>query len=232
MYGLIFDGVYQYSDFSGQLSNGRYQLKSDVAGYGSSRTASPGDIKYKDVNGDYIINNDDYTVIGRGIPLHTGGFTNNFTYKNIDLNILMQWSYGNDKINANRMVFEGGIEKNPYLNQYASFNNRWTPTNPSNTLYRAGGMTTANYSSRVIEDGSYLRLKTVSLGYNFDKKLLERAKINSLRLYFSAQNLLTFTNYSGIDPESSTRQTNLTPGFDYAGYPQSFSVVFGISSSF
>ncbi|HSC36528.1 MAG TPA: hypothetical protein VLD19_01605, partial [Chitinophagaceae bacterium] len=151
---------------------------------------------------------------------------------NFDLNVLLQWSYGNDIINANRYVFEGGIVTNPNLNQFASFKNRWEPDNPSNTLFRAGGMTNAAYSSRVVEDGSYLKLRTVSLGYNIPAAVLKRMKIQHIRAYASAQNLYTWTNYSGLDPEVSARPSNLTPGFDYTAYPHSFTVVTGLEVTF
>lgn len=232
MYGLIFDGVYQYSDFD-KMPNGTYQLKPNITTNGTTRAAiQPGDIKYKDLNGDLAINNNDYTIIGRGLPIHTGGLSNNFSYRDWDLGVFLQWSYGNDIINANRYVFEGGIVTNPNLNQYASFQDRWTPNNPSNSLFRAGGMTVANYSSRVVEDGSYLRLKTVQLGYNFTNGMLKHIGLSKLRANISAQNLYTLTNYSGLDPEASARPGNLTPGFDYGTYPQSFTVTFGLNATF
>ncbi|RPD43329.1 SusC/RagA family TonB-linked outer membrane protein [Chitinophaga barathri] len=232
MYGLVFDGIYQYSDFD-QMPNGTYLLKPEITTNGSARNAiRPGDIKYKDLNGDLQVNNQDYTIIGSGLPKHTGGFSNNFQYGNFELNVLLQWSYGNDIINANRYVFEGGIVNNPNLNQFATYADRWTPENPSNTLFRAGGMGNAAYSSRVVEDGSYLKLRTVSLGYNIPGELLRRAKIRNFRVYASAQNLYTWTNYSGKDPEVSGRNGNLTPGFDYAVYPHSLSYVLGLNVTF
>lgn len=232
MYGLIFNGVYQYSDFN-QMPNGSYVLKSNVSDNGTGRAnVHPGDIKYKDINGDGTINNEDYTVIGRGLPLYTGGLSNNFTVGRFDLNVLLQWSVGNDVINANRYLFEGAILTNPNLNQYAAYANRWTPDNPSNTMFRAGGFGNAAYSSRVIENGSYLKVRTVSLGYNVPSKALNRIKIKNIRVYASAQNLLTITGYSGQDPEASSRQSNLTPGFDYSTYPHSLSVVMGLNVTF
>ncbi|WP_235527270.1 TonB-dependent receptor [Pedobacter sp. Leaf41] len=229
MYGLIFDGIYQYSDFD-RMPNGTYSLKPNIPNNGAA--VQPGDIKYKDLNGDLTINANDYTIIGRGLPIHTGGFSNNFSYKNWELGVFLQWSYGNNIINANRYVFEGGIVRNFTLNQYATYENRWTPTNPSNELYKAGRFVNPNYSSRVVEDGSYLRLKTVQLGYNFSSKLVKSIGMSRLRLNASAQNLLTFTNYSGLDPEASARPGNLTPGFDYGTYPQSFTVTFGLNATF
>ncbi|WP_316798111.1 TonB-dependent receptor [Pedobacter frigidisoli] len=232
MYGLVFDGVYQYSDFD-KMPNGTYQLKSTVTTNGTTRDkVFPGDIKYKDLNGDLVVNADDYTIIGRGLPIHVGGFSNNFTYKNWDLNVFLQWSYGNNIINANRYAFEGGIASNLSLNQFASYANRWTPENQTSDNFRAGGMPNANYSSRVVEDGSYLRLKTLRLGYNFSQKVLRRVGMAALNLNVSAQNILTLTGYKGLDPESSARQSNLTPGFDYGTYPQARVVTFGLNATF
>ncbi|KLT67624.1 TonB-dependent receptor [Pedobacter sp. BMA] len=231
MYGLVWDGNYQYSDFD-LTPTGTYVLKPTVTTNGSARDRiAPGDIKYKDLNGDLTVNADDYTIIGRGLPIHTGGFSNNFTYKNWDLNVFLQWSYGNNIINANRYYFEGATP-NGILNQYATFIDRWTPTNPTNEYFRAGGYGTFQYSSRVIEDGSYLRLKTVRLGYNFSPKITRKIGVSALNLNMSAQNILTLTGYSGMDPEASARQSTLTPGFDWGTYPQARVITFGLNATF
>jgi TonB-linked SusC/RagA family outer membrane protein len=232
MYGFVFDGIYQFNDFD-QLPDGRYSLRADVVNNGSARTAvQPGDIKYKDLNGDGVVNTLDQTQIGRAYPIHVGGFSNNFNYKNFDLNVFLQWSYGNDIVNANRLVFEGNATGAVGLNQYASYADRWTPGNPSNTLNRVGGQGPAYYSSRVIEDGSYLRLKTVSLGYSLGSAVLKNIKIRSLRAYLSAQNIFTITGYSGPDPEVSVKNSTLTPGFDYSAYPRARTLTFGINATF
>src|SRR5690606_7020106 len=139
-------------------------------------------IKYRDLNGDGVIDASDKTVIGNGLPKHIGGFTNNFSYKGFDLNVLFQWSYGNDLLNANRLIFEGNITNVHHFNQYASWVDRWTPENQSNTMHRVGGGGPQVISSRVIEDGSYLRLKTVMLSYNIPQSVTKRIGINSLRL--------------------------------------------------
>ncbi|NGM62621.1 TonB-dependent receptor [Sphingobacterium sp. SGG-5] len=227
-YGLVWDGVYQYSDFD-EISPGVYRLKLNVPDNGDSRTTiQPGDIKYKDLNGDGVVDASDKTVIGSGLPKHIGGFTNNFSYKGFDLNVLFQWSYGNDLLNANRLIFEGNITNVHHFNQYASWADRWTPENPSNTIHRAGGGGPQVISSRVIEDGSYLRLKTVMLAYNIPQSITSGIGIQSLRMSVAAQNLLTWTNYSGMDPEVSVRHTVLTPGFDFSAYPHARTVVFGL----
>lgn len=231
-YGFVADGIYQFADFD-VSPTGTYTLKGDLVNNGnSSNSIQPGDVKYKDINGDGVVNARDQTVIGRGIPLHTGGFTNNFTYKKFDLNVFLQWSYGNDIYNANRMVFEGNSLLKINLNQFASYANRWTPSNPSNTIPRVRGEGPRVYSSRLMEDGSFLRLKTVSLGYNFDKNLIRKLNMKALRVFVSAQNLYTLTNYSGMDPEVSVRNTALTPGFDYSAYPRARTIVFGLNTSF
>ncbi|MEO6523744.1 MAG: TonB-dependent receptor [Mucilaginibacter sp.] len=229
MYGLIWDGVYQYSDFD-VTPQGKYVLKNGIPNNGTS--TQPGSIKYRDINGDGVIDAKDFTVIGRGLPISVGGFTNNFTYNGFDLNILFQWSYGNDIINANRLLFEGNAKGAKYLNQFASYADRWEPDNPSNTLFRAGGQGLINYSSRVVEDGSYLRLKTLSLGYTIPTKILAKVSIKSLRIYASAQNLYTWTKYTGPDPEVSNRNSTLTPGYDFSAYPRAKTIVFGLNVSF
>lgn len=230
IYGYIYDGVYQYSDFNKQ-SDGTYLLKAGEP-VQTGRTAAqvqPGDAKYRDLNGDGIVNNYDMTVIGRGFPIHQGGFTNDFRYGNFDLSLFFQWSYGNDIINANRLVFEMGNKL--YLNQFKSFENRWEPDHTNTDIPRAGGQFGYVYSSRVVEDGSYLRLKTVSLGYKLPDHLLKRTGIYSCRFYLSAQNLLTWTNYTGSDPEVSIHYSALTPGFDYSAYPRPRTMVVGVKVS-
>lgn len=237
MYGFIFDGLYQYDDFD-VTTTGNYILKDHVPTNGNTRASiQPGDIKFKDINGDLVVDANDYAIIGRGLPIHTGGFTNELSYKNFDLNIFFQWSYGNDIINANRYIFEGNILGRTHLNQFASFLDRWTPENTNTNIPRGGaggyGPTTpTGTNSRVIEDGSYLRLKTVQLGYNFSPKSLRFLKIKAARIYASAQNLLTWTNYSGVDPEVSIFNSVLTPGVDYSAYPRPRTYMFGLNITF
>jgi TonB-linked SusC/RagA family outer membrane protein len=231
-YGFVSDGIYQLSDFE-ITPSGVYVLRQDVVNNGNTRSSiQPGDVKYKDINGDGLVNSSDQTVIGRGLPIHIGGFTNNFTYKRIDLNVFLQWSYGNDIYNANRMIFEGNSLSKINLNQFATYANRWTPDNPSNTIPRVRGEGPRVYSSRFIEDGSFIRLKTVSLGYNFNQKFIKKLEMKSLRMFISAQNLFTLTNYLGMDPEVSVRNSALTPGFDYSAYPRARTIVFGLNTSF
>jgi TonB-linked SusC/RagA family outer membrane protein len=238
-YGLLWDGVYQYSDFD--LVSGKYVLKADIPANGNARNnIYPGDVKYKDINGDGTINTLDFTTIGRTLPRHTGGFGNNFTYQRFSLNVFLQWSYGNDIFNANRVFFEGGFNVRPLQNQFASYVDRWEADNPSNKYFRAsagaspssGAGPNGYVSSMDIEDGSYLRLKTVSLDYQLPAKSLQRLGIKSLALSVTGQNLYTWTKYSGMDPEVSVRNSILTPGFDFSAYPRSKTLVFGLKVTF
>ncbi|MBZ4191412.1 TonB-dependent receptor [Niabella beijingensis] len=233
MYGYIWDGLYQYSDFD-VSTTGNYVLKDNVPTNGNTRTAiQPGDIKFKDINGDLVVDAKDYAVIGRGLPVHTGGFNNTLSYKNFDLNLFFQWSYGNDIINANRYIFEGNILGRSNLNQFAGYADRWSPENtgslnPRGGFGGSGPSTPTGTNSRVIEDGSYLRLKTVRLGYSLPVRVLSRAGIKSLTVYCAAQNLITWTSYSGVDPEVSIFNSVLTPGVDYSAYPRPRTITLGL----
>ncbi|WP_113636172.1 SusC/RagA family TonB-linked outer membrane protein [Nubsella zeaxanthinifaciens] len=230
-YGMVWDGNYQYDDFI-KRADGTYLLKGNIATNGNARnTIQPGDIKYVDQNGDGEVNDLDMVVIGRALPIHTGGFNNNFTYKNFSLSVFLQWSYGNNIMNANRLMLEGNPADRPNLNQFASYNDRWTPENQNNTYYRIGGAGPRGvYSTRTLEDGSFLRLKTVQLSYNLPNKLIK--KISSLQLYASAQNLFTWSSYSGMDPEVSTKNSILTPGFDYSAYARNRILTMGLKVAF
>ena len=231
MYGYIYEGTYKYDDFN--KSGNSYTLKSNVPHFTSESNTQPGMPKYKDLNGDGIIDSNDRTIIGRGLPIHTGGFTNSFTYKGFDLSVFFQWSYGNDILNANRLFFESSNNKSRELNQYASYANRWTPENPNSDIPAATTSSSNKvFSSRVVEDGSFLRLKTVTLGYTFPANKIAKAKLTSARVYVAAQNLWTWTSYSGYDPEVSVRNSALTPGLDYSSYPRAYSLSFGVSLGF
>ena len=229
-YGFIFDGIYQLEDFDNP-SEGVYVLKSHLPDNGNQRnTLKPGYIKYKDLNNDGTINSQDMTVIGRGQPLHYGGFTNNFYYNGFSLNVFFQWSYGNKIYNANRMMFDGNSIGITGVNQYATYKDRWTPENRSDLYFTPTGYGPAGYqSTRVLEDGSYLRLKTLSLNYQVPKKITERLQVSNLTFRLAFQNLLTWTRYSGMDPEVSVLNQILSPGFDYSAYPQARTTTFGIN---
>lgn len=244
LYGLVWDGVYTQDDFdyttainpsAGFAGMGsHYVLKNNVPTNGNSRAViQPGDIKYKDLNGDGIINSGDFTIIGRGLPIHTGGFNNNFTYKNFDLNIFFQWSYGADIQNANRILFDGNANNVNIINQFASYKDRWSVNNRESKNFRIGGGGPLGfYSSRTVEDGSFIRLKTLQIGYNLANNRLRKANIKSVRVYMSGQNLYTWTKYTGQDPEIGTFNSVLTPNFDWSGYPRANTITFGANFNF
>lgn len=233
MIGFVWDGNYQYEDFDNPAPD-VYILKKNVPTNGAVRnTIRPGDIRYKDLNADGIININDKTVIGRGQPIHTGGFSNNFRYKGLSLNVFFQWSYGNNIYNANRLTLEGNSNGWANVNQFASYVNRWSPENQTDANYRTRGQGPIGmHSSRVVEDGSYLRLKTVSLSYAFPSRIIQPLYLSGLSIDVSAQNVWTWTNYSGMDPEVSTRNNVLTPGYDFSSYPQARTVVVGLKATF
>jgi TonB-linked SusC/RagA family outer membrane protein len=234
MYGYVWDGNYQYDDFDNP-SPGVYLLKNSVTTNGMARESiQPGDIKYKDLNGDLVVNTYDKTIIGRGQPIHIGGFLNNLVYKQFSLNIFLQWSYGNHIYNANRLALEGNSNGRLNMNQFASYIDRWSPDNQTNKNFRSGGPGPVGYhSSRVVEDGSFLRLKTVSLEYSLPRQICSKLFMRDLTLNVSAQNLYTLTNYSGLDPEVSVSgNKTLGPGFDFSAYPQPQTIVFGVKATF
>ncbi|MGV8094585.1 MAG: TonB-dependent receptor [Mangrovibacterium sp.] len=233
MYGYVFDGVYQVSDFD--LVNDSYVLKEGMtdisAHYGLP--VVPGVIKYKNVDGDAdnVITTDDRTKIGNGYPTFFGGLTNTLTYKGIDFSFNLQYSYGNDIFNATKLFSSLTREMN--RNLMAEVADRWTPENPSNKVPSTKGYIANEVYSKFIEDGSYLRMKSITLGYTLPKKWTKRYLISKFRVYASAQNLFTITNYSGYDPEVSTRtRTTLTPGVDWSAYPRSQVYSFGVDVQF
>jgi len=231
MYGYVYEGTYKYDDFN-TMPDGSYTLKDEITDNGTDRAGiKPGDIRFRDMNGDRVVNNKDATVIGRGSPIHVGGFSNTFKYKSFDLNVFFQWSYGNDILNANKLSFARGKSEKDY-NRWMVYADRWTPENPESDIPRVGGWGSGVYSSYEIEDGSFLRLKTLSLGYTFPRDILKKLSLRTIRIYTSAQNLFTWSNYSGYDPEVSTKNTALTPGFDWSAYPRSVTCTFGLNVVF
>lgn len=232
MYGYIFDGVYQTSDFN-KTPDGKMVLKPgipDISTHAGKTAVEPGMVKYKDLDGDGVITTSDRTVIGNGYPKWYGGITNTFNYKNIDLGFLFQFTYGNDVYNANRMFNTQTMDERS--NQLAEVADRWTPTNASNRVPSAKGYVKYDIYSRFIEDGSFLRLKNITLGYTFPRQWTKKVFINRLRVYGTAQNLFCLTKYSGYDPEVNMKSSPLMPGFDWGAYPKSRVFTFGVEVQF
>ena len=228
MYGYLYEGTYKNSDFNaaGLLNDGVPYMTS----VGRANT-KPGYPRYADINQDGEVNEDDRTIIGCGQPLHTGGFGSNLSWKGFDLSVFFAWSYGQSVLNANRLIFENGSRSN--LNQFRSYQNRFdAAANPNSDIPRVAALGMDVYSSRVVEDASFLRLKNITLGYNLPARVLRHIRSSSMRVYISGENLFTLTRYSGPDPEVSTRNSVLTPGFDWSAYARAIGITAGINITF
>lgn len=216
-YGYVFDGIFQDQ---AELDAGPKSPTNWVGGRRYADLSGPEGVPDGVVNATY-----DRTVIGDPNPDFFGGLTNTFLYKGFELNLFLQYSYGNDIFNYNAIELElpsGG------QNVYADLVNRWRPDNPSNKYPVATTNRSAVFSSAYIEDGSYLKVKTLTLAYLFPE--LNTRHLSNLKLYVTGQNLLTFTNYNGYDPEVSYRgATNLEMGEDFGGYPQARTFLLGVS---
>ena len=230
MYGYVYDGVYQSSDFV-VTPDGEWILKSGVADMSPRGiTPEPGVIRYKDITGDGKITTEDRTSIGNGYPLFYGGLTNNFQFYGFDVSIMFQYSIGNDVYNATRMYTTmSDIRRGNTLAEVAD---RWRENNASTKVHSAEGYIKYDISSRFIEDASYLRLKNITLGYTLPENLTRTFYVSKLRIYASAQNLFCLTNYSGYDPEVNTLSSPLMPGFDWGAYPKSNVYTFGVELQF
>lgn len=255
-YGFISDGRYSVDDFTYvQNTNGSYTytLKPGIANSYAllgNKNPQPGDMKVKKLSSSssMIIGDDDRTVLGNAQPKFTGGFNNQFAYKNFDLTVFVNFSYGSKVYNANKLEFTSqyNVKDNNLL---AVMADRWqnfdangvkvtdpallTSMNANTTMWTP---TTGNYAltSYAIENGSFLRINNVTLGYTLPQGLMKRTGfISKLRVYGTVNNLYTITGYKGYDPEANTRRSNpLTPGVDYAAYPRSRYILAGINMVF
>jgi TonB-linked SusC/RagA family outer membrane protein len=220
--------------FRGYIVDRLFQSAADVAASPLHSSATKaGDVKFKDLNGDNVINSLDQEIMGQGLPTYFGGLTNNIKYKNFDVSFFFQFSGGNQIYNNTRAFSEG---MNGLFGQTAAVLNRWTPTNTNTNIPRAIYGDTPNNrrtSTRWLEDGDFIRLKNANIGYTFSPALAKRLKLNSLRIYAAGQNLWTKTKYQGLDPEVSTfSDTNTAPGTDFLTFPQARTFTFGINVGF
>jgi TonB-linked SusC/RagA family outer membrane protein len=219
-WGFEYQGVYQGGDLP--------------AGTAIFDGAEAGDQLFTDIDGNGEITTDDQKIIGDPNPGWTAGITNNFTYKNFDLNIFFQGVYGGDVMNlTNVQLFNGDS------NATREILNSWTPSNTDTDIPRAR-LRGKQITSRFVEDGSYIRLKNLALGYNLPSNITEKLGMDNLRISISGQNLLTFTDYSGLDPEVSffgsggqgSSDSNTTQGFDFGNYPTVKSATFSVNLKF
>ncbi|UOQ73987.1 SusC/RagA family TonB-linked outer membrane protein [Hymenobacter cellulosilyticus] len=227
-----------FGSFYGYVADGLFQTPEDVknhavqvAGTDPTKSTAPGDIRFKDLNNDGIINDQDRTFIGDPNPSFTYGLNNTLGFKGFDLNIFLQGSQGNDVYNLNRYYTEGGL--------YGASNastitlDRWTGAGTSNDIPRAvAGDPNQNLriSSHYIEDGSYMRVKLLTLGYTLPVELGKKIYTQRVRVYVSSQNLLTFTKYKGFDPELGNQGGSF--GVDRGVYPQARTFLAGINIGF
>ncbi|WP_282041777.1 SusC/RagA family TonB-linked outer membrane protein [Winogradskyella flava] len=218
-WGYEYQGVYQGGDLP--------------AGTGLLPGAEAGDQLFTDLDGDgEITPGDDQKIIGDPTPNWTFGITNNFTYKNFDLNIFFQGSQGGDIMNLTAVQLFNGDS-----NATTDILNSWTPTNTDTNIPRAR-LRGKEISSRFVEDGSYIRLKNIAIGYNLPLELVEKIGLDGVRVSISAQNLLTITDYSGLDPEvnflgsGGSGNQNTFNGFDFGNYPTVKSFNFAVNLRF
>ena len=252
MYGYVADGRYEVSDFERyDDETDEWILKEGVVTSEGTLTPRPGMMKLMDLDGNDTISLDDRKVIGNANPIHTGGLVLNAYAYGFDLTAAFNWSYGNDVYNANKIEFTSANQNNQYRNLIAIQEEgaRWTNvdwntgellTDPAqlaavnaNTTMWSPFMNRYIFSDWAVEDASFLRLNTLTLGYSLPQVLVQRARISTLRFYVTGYNLFLLTDYSGYDPEVSTRRrTPLTPGVDYSAYPRSRQFTVGMNLTF
>ncbi|MFD2941646.1 SusC/RagA family TonB-linked outer membrane protein [Flavobacterium notoginsengisoli] len=214
-FGFVYDGVIQQGE---PVLPGNFE------------TIAGGE-KFKDVNGDGKLDSQDKTIIGNPNPDFIFGFNNDFTYKNLDLNIFFQGSQGGQILNYTLMELASGNN-----NATTEVLDSWTPTN-TDTNVPINAARTKRITSRFVYDGSYIRLKNISLGYSLSENIVSKIGLNKVRFYISAQNLWTITDYPGTDPETSylndtNSRSNTNLGLDYGGYPNVRTFTIGLNVKF
>ena len=248
MYGFVTDGFYGLNDFDYNATTRVYTLKAGVAANGVYGAPQPGMLKWKDLDGDGKITPDkDRTVIGNANPKFTGGWNNQFAFKGFDLSVFVNFVYGNDIYNANKVEWTDGAFAN--LNMLNTMKDRWTNINAAGQrVTDPTELAALNANAKIwtpvrvqrwwlhsweVEDGSYLRFNNLTIGYTIPKDITAKAKISSFRFYGTINNLGTITNYTGYDPDVTARRTDpLTPGVDFAAYPRSRTIVVGVNVTF
>jgi hypothetical protein len=216
--------------FYGYVTEGIFQNSEEIAAHAfQNESTAPGDIRFRDLNGDNIINEDDRTFIGDPTPDLVYGITADVQYKGFDLSLFIQGTQGNDIYNG---IFRYDFF---YTNRPQSSLERWRGPGTSNFEPRVN-LNDPNFnaraSDRFVEDGSYLRIKNLQLGYTLPQSLLGKLQIQKFRVYVAAQNLLTITKYSGLDPEIGTVGGALELGIDQGFYPQARMFLSGVNLTF
>ena len=225
---------------SDNLKNFTYTLKEGVPSI-NSKSVQPGDRKYKDIwpvnpdgtVGDGEVTTEDRTVISNSNPDFTMGMGNTFRYKDFDLNFFLEAVVGRQVMNEFKLRSESGLTGGTQYNNLtkAAWYGHWTPENGSQTYPRLLNNTNTYVSSYFVEDASFLRIKTISLGYNLPKDICDKIRINGIRISFNVDNAWVFTKYSGLDPDVSYNST-LFPGLDRMSYPKARTFTIGLSVKF
>ncbi|MBN7811071.1 TonB-dependent receptor [Algoriphagus sp. H41] len=215
--------------FFGFVHEGTWNTEEETVA--ASYNKRPGDIKYKDVNEDGVINDSDRVIIGKGIPDGFGTFANTFRLKNFELLVDIQFTYGNDVLFRSKHSAE---DRTGIANSFKTVLQGWTPEN-QDTYYAQIRPLTAGYNtnndSRRVEDGSFVRGRNIMLSYNFTPQTLEKLKLRTMRTFFSVQNFFLSTDYSGYDPEVSTSGAAFDQGVDLYAYPKPRVFMLGVSVS-
>lgn len=250
MYGYRNDGRYEVSDFD--WDGTKYTLKDGLVDNGPVGSVQPGSMKLKDLNGDNVIDSKDQTIIGSALPKNTGGMVINANAYGFDLSAAFNWAIDYDVYNADKIEFSTASQTNGEyrnLSTVMADGKRWTNLNSvtgelvtdpvaletlnANTTMWSPYMGRFVMSDWAVEDASFLRLNTLTLGYTAPESFTSSLGITKLRGYFTASNVFVWTNYSGSDPEVSTRRkTTLTPGVDSSAYPRSRQLIFGLNLNF
>jgi hypothetical protein len=224
--------------FYGWVVEGIFQNAAEVTSHAKQTAGTaPGDLKFQDQNKDGVVDLKDRVFLGSYIPKLTYALNLGANYKNFDASVFFQGVQGNKIYNAARVITEGMVR---FFNAGTQVLSAWTPTNTNTSIPRAISSDpnqNARPSTRFLEDGSYLRLKNIMLGYNVPAASLQsltKGVVSNFRIYVAAQNILTFTDYSGYDPEVGNRTPNssLTSGIDFAVYPQPKAYQVGIQVNF
>jgi TonB-linked SusC/RagA family outer membrane protein len=231
---------YAVGTFWGLKTDGLFRTEADLASsypqFGYSVTQNEtwlGDVRFADVNGDEVIDSKDLTFIGSPIPDFTFGLTNNFRYRDFDLSVFLQGSYGAEIFNFMKWQLER--MNNVYYNQSTAVMDRYTADNTNGALPRFTFTNTNNtaMSDRYVEDGSYLRVQNITLGYRLPKTLISKVHMTNLRVYVTVQNLYTFTNYTGYDPEVGSYNNSIRlMNVDAGHYPNPRTILGGVSVEF
>ena len=218
------------ASFFGYVTDGIFQTQEEIeAGPFQNEGTAPGDIRFKDLDGNGLIDVNDQTYIGNPTPKFAYGFDANAEWEGIELNLFFQGSSGNDIFN-NTVRYDFG-----YVNRPSSVLDRWTEPGTSDSEPRVNlddPNQNARISDRFVEDGSYLRLKTIQIGYHLPKAWLQKAGFEKFKVFVSGHNMLTLTKYSGLDPEIGSVGSSLELGIDRGFYPQARTVMGGVSVIF